>query len=243
MINQTATAEFSYSEHGRPLVYGGLLLLLICAGLYIASLYEEPILRFLQANEAWLKTQVQENPYLAPTLFVALFALVIGFYIPGGVVLLLMAGAMFPVWEANIYANIGNLLGALIGFGLSRHFFYREVQGRYRQQLKNINPHIRRNGWFYLLLLRIAPVMPSPVVNLLMGVTPIGVLTYTGATLLGRIPMTAIYVQLGAELSEVDKLSDILSAEVAMALLLLCVLIVGGNHLFRRFTERQKQSQ
>lgn len=227
-------AERKEAPTRKPRGYGLALLLLIIAGLYAFTAYDQAILDWLQVNQAWMKEGMLNAPVMGPLIFVVLFALIIGLYVPGGVVLLLLSGALFPPLQANLLANIGNLCGALIGFLLARYLFYRDVQERYGNRLRLVNEGIRRHGGVYLFVLRLAPVVPSPVVNLTMGLTPIAVKTYVVATLLGRIPMTALYVNLGAELGTINTLSDILSTEIIGTLILLCLLMLAGNHFLKR---------
>lgn len=211
-----------------------LLAALILSGLYACAAYEQSILGWMQAHQEWMQEKVRAYPLLGPVVYIAVFALVIGFYIPGGIVLLLMAGALFPFWEANLYANIGNLLGATIGFFLSRVLLHDEMQDYFGDRLEPLNRGIRESGWFYLLLLRIAPVLPSPLINLGMGLTPITTSAYMLVTLLGRMPMTLIYVNLGKELSKIDRLGELLSREVLFSLLLIAALMLCAHLLLQR---------
>lgn len=223
----------------RIAFYGTLFVVLIALGAYAFTVYENAILGWMQSNQQWLHSYMQNNPVWGAFAFTAVFALVLGFYIPGGIVLMLMVGAIFPLWEANLIANTGNLLGATIGFFLSRYLLHDEVQNCYGKRLKRINDGVKANGWLYLLVLRIAPVLPSPVVNLSMGLTPMRPLTYMAATLLGRIPMTALYVNLGAELSEIDNLSDLLSYEIIGSLVLVGFLMLAGHYALQRCEKKK----
>lgn len=223
----------------KMLFYLTLLGALIALGTYAFMHYEQAILGWMQENREWMRDDIAARPVLGAVIYTAVFALAIGFYIPGGIVLLLMAGALFPFWEANLYANLGNMIGATIGFLLSRYLLRDEVQQYYGQRLTPINEGIRTHGWLYLLILRIAPVLPSPVINLGMGLTPISTRVYMLVTLLGRIPMTMIYVNLGMELGNIYRLSDLLSAKIIGSLLLVGVLMLAG-HLTLQHCRRRR---
>lgn len=227
----------------KMLMYLGVLGVLIGFGLFAFTHYEQAILGWMQENQEWMRDDIAAHPVLGALAYIAVFALFIGFYVPGGIVLLLLAGAIFPVWEANIYANLGNMLGATIGFLLSRHLFRDEVQNYYGQRLKPINEGIRLHGWLYLLILRIAPVLPSPVINLGMGLTPISLLTYAVVTLIGRIPMTALYVTLGGELGAIEEFSDLLSINVIASLIGVGLLMLGGHLALQRCRKRAAEGK
>lgn len=227
----------------KMVAYLLVLVALFGFGLYAFAHYEQAILGWMQQNQQWLSDDIKANPVSGALIYITVFALAIGFYIPGGVVLLLMAGALFPFWEANLYANIGNMIGATIGFLLSRYLLRDEVQACYGKRLRTVNDGIRQHGWIYLLILRIAPVLPSPVVNLGMGLTPINLWLYMAVTLLGRIPMTALYVNLGMQLSEIDRLSDLLSFNIMATLVAVCVLMLAGHWFLQRCRIRRAQGK
>lgn len=221
----------------RVAVYGSAFALLIGVGGWFFAQHEAEALGWMQDNQQWLRDYMDAHPLWGAVAFTLVFALVLGLYIPGGIVMMLLIGAIFPFWTANAVANLGNLMGATIGFFLSRYLLRDEVQCCYGHRLTRINRGIERHGWLYLIVLRIAPVLPSPVINLLMGLTPMRAFTYIWATLLGRIPMTALYVNIGAELGEIESLSDLLSLELLASLFLVGALMVGGHYLLTRCEE------
>lgn len=229
-----------YSQHPARLFYGAFFVVLAALGGYVFSAYDSEVLAWMQSNQQWLQEQMATSPFWGAVIFTVVFALVLGFYIPGGIVLMLLVGAIFPVWQANFIANFGNLAGAVIGFLLSRHVLRDEVQSCYGHRLQRINDGIRRSGWLYLLVLRIAPVLPSPLVNLGMGLTPMSLPIYAAATLVGRIPMTALYVNLGSELGDIRHLSELLSLEIILSLLLVGALMLAGHYWLRRCEVRVK---
>jgi len=215
--------------------YGMLFTVLIALGAYVFAAYEREILQWMQDNQEWLRADMRQHPVFGAVVFTLVFALVLGLFIPGGVVLMLMVGAIFPFWQANIIANIGNLIGATIGFLISRYLLHDEVQTCYGDRLHRINKGIQANGWLYLIILRIAPVVPSPVVNLSMGLTPMTVRTYMVATLVGRIPMTTLYVYLGAELGQISRMSELVSLEIIGSIFLVCLLLLAGHFALQRY--------
>lgn len=227
----------------RMAIYLTVIIALLGLGLFAITHYEQAILGWMQENQEWMREFIAAHPVWGAVLYVSVFALFIGFYVPGGIVLLLLAGAIFPMWEANFYANLGNMLGATIGFMLSRYLLRDEVQSCYGHRLAPINEGIRHFGWLYLLILRIAPVLPSPVVNLGMGLTPINLWVYMLVTLLGRIPMTALYVTLGMELGEINALSDLLSFKVIASLIGVGVLMLLGHLALQHCRRRRAQGK
>lgn len=220
--------------HFRLVFWGIVFALLIGTGGWAVSAYEYEILGWLQANQARIQGWIDIWPLRGMLLVTCILAIVLGLYIPGGVVLMLLVGAIFPQWQANMIANLGNLGGATIGFLLARYLLRDAVQENYGDRLHPINVGIERHGWIYLLILRIAPILPAPLVNLGMGLTPMPLGTYMLVTLIGRIPMTALYVHLGTQLADIAKLSDLLSIEIVGALFLVSAMILAAHYAMCR---------
>lgn len=195
----------------------------------------------LQRHYADLLTWMEVHPILGRVLYMALFILVIGLYLPGGLLLMVLSGALFPFYEGLVIASLSNLAGAVIGMLLSRFFFYNQVRRRFPKEITYINRGLEANGAFYLFLLRLAPVIPSPVVNMVIGVTDMRLRTYAWVTLLARIPMTAIYVELGSSFATLESLSGLLSLEVLGRLLAIVLLAFAGNYIAQRFPARQRK--
>lgn len=212
-----------------------LLFMVVCG---MGGLGGTAILWLQDTGEEW-RHAAHFYPMLAVIAYVILFALVIGLYIPGGVIMPLLAGVLFPFAEGVVWASLGNMLGATAGFLLARHYLGDAVQERYGTRLAAINAEIQAEmqtgGGFYLLLLRLAPMVPSPLVNLVMGVLPVSLPVYMLATLAGRLPMTAAYVHAGGTLSTVHLDEPLLSVEMALALSLICLLAVISRWSARRY--------
>ncbi|MBV5337171.1 MAG: TVP38/TMEM64 family protein, partial [Deltaproteobacteria bacterium] len=92
---------------------------------------------------------------------------------------------------------------------------------RFGERLKAINAGIERDGAYYLFTLRLVPVFPYFIINLLMGLTPIKIPTYYMATQAGMLAANLVFVNAGTQLAKIDSLSGILSPGVIGSLLLL----------------------
>lgn len=204
----------------------------------LAGRYEDEALRWVQQYQSALSGWLQTHPASGRMAYLALFVLFIGCYLPGGILFLLLSGALFSFWEGLVIASLGNALGATVGFLLSRTFFHDRVREKFPKQIALIDEGMAEHGIFYLLLLRVAPIVPSPIVNAVMGISDMRLLTYSWVTLVGRIPMTVIYVKLGAEFASIESLSDLLSGEMIGWLLALCLLMIGGQQVAMRLRPR-----
>lgn len=158
-----------------------------------------------------------------PTLlaFFGVYVLATAVSIPGAVILTLAAGAIFGLGTGLLVVSFASSLGALLAFLVSRHLLRDTIQARLGQRLAPINEGVRRDGTFYLLALRLVPVFPFWLVNLLMGLTPIGAGRFYLVSQIGMLAGTAVYVNAGTQLAAIGSAADILTPGLLGSLVLL----------------------
>ncbi|PKO64720.1 MAG: pyridine nucleotide-disulfide oxidoreductase [Betaproteobacteria bacterium HGW-Betaproteobacteria-16] len=155
--------------------------------------------------------------------FFALYVLATALSLPGAVILTLAAGALFGLGTGTLIVSFASSLGATLAFLASRYLFRDSVQARFGDRLKAINDGMAKDGALYLFTLRLIPVFPFFLVNLLMGLTPIRTSTYYWVSQLGMLAGTLVYVNAGTQLAQLSSLSGILSPGVLMSFVLLGV--------------------
>ena len=143
--------------------------------------------------------------------------------IPGAAVLTLAGGAIFGFWTGLLVVSFASSLGALLAFLAARYLLRDTVQSRFGKALASINDGVRRDGTFYLLTLRLVPLFPFWLINLLMGLTPIGAARFYLVSQLGMLAGTAVYVNAGTQLAEIRSPSDVLSPALLGSFVLLGV--------------------
>ncbi len=141
--------------------------------------------------------------------------------LPGATVMGLAGGAVFGFWVATVAVSFASSLGASLAFLMSRYLFRDLVQSRFGERLAAMNEGVAREGAWYLFTLRLIPVFPFFVINLLMGLTPMPVRTFYWVSQLGMLGGTMVYVNAGKELGELTSLSGILSPSMLAAFALL----------------------
>jgi uncharacterized membrane protein YdjX (TVP38/TMEM64 family) len=177
----------------------------------------------LQASRAHVVDEVQRNPFGASLAFFALYVLVTGLSLPGAAVMTLAAGAIFGVVWGVVLVSFASAIGATIAFLIARTLLGDWVQKRFGQHLEPINRGFEAEGSFYLFTLRMVPLFPFFVINLLMGLTRIGVAQFYLVSQIGMLAGTILYVFAGTQLAEIQKLGDVLSPGLIVALTLLGV--------------------
>ena len=120
-------------------------------------------------------------------------------------------------------------MGATLSFLSSRFLFRDVVQRRFGDRLHDIEVGVARDGVFYLLSLRLAPVVPFTLINLLFGLTAIPMLRFYWVSQIGMLPATAVFVNAGTQLEKLTSVSGILSPALLISLLLLAVLPLAAR--------------
>jgi len=194
----------------------------------------------LQASRAHVVDQVQQNPVVASLAFFALYVLVTGLSLPGAAVMTLAAGAIFGVVWGVVLVSFASAIGATIAFLIARSLIGEWVQKRFGQYLEPINRGIETDGAFYLFTLRMVPVFPFFVINLLMGLTRIGVAQFYLVSQIGMFAGTILYVFAGTQLAEIQRPSDVLSPGLIAALTLLGVFPLIAKKIVALLSARRR---
>ncbi|MDQ5907913.1 MAG: hypothetical protein QG599_3 [Pseudomonadota bacterium] len=169
------------------------------------------------AIDAWRTTQ----PMLTAGIFFAVYVAVTGLSLPGAAIMTLAAGAIFGVWWGTLIVSFASTLGATLAFLVARFMLRDWVQGKFGDRLKAINAGMEKEGGFYLFTLRLIPIFPFFVINLVMGLTPIRTWTFYWVSQIGMLAGTLVYVNAGTQLAQLDSLKGILSPELLASFALL----------------------
>jgi uncharacterized membrane protein YdjX (TVP38/TMEM64 family) len=165
----------------------------------------------------------QTSPVAAVLALFLGYLLVAALPLPFASFLTIAAGAMFGLVEGVVIASFASSLAATGAFLMSRYLFRESVQDRFGKRLEAVNRGIARDGGFYLFTLRLLPVFPFFLVNLLMGLAPVKARTFYWVSQLGMLPIAVVYVNAGTQLARLRSLEDIVSPGMLASLVLLAV--------------------
>ena len=172
----------------------------------------------LQGQAEALRNQHQAQPVTTAMVFFAVYILVTALSLPGAAVLTLAGGALFGFFGGLVLVSFASSLGAVLACALARSLFRPLVAERFQNQLAVINEGLARDGVFYLLSLRLVPVVPFFIVNLVFGLTRLPLRQFYWVSQLGMLPGTVVYVLAGTELGALSGPQDILSPPLLLAL-------------------------
>ncbi|MBW3830733.1 FAD-dependent oxidoreductase [Aeromonas hydrophila] len=219
---------------------GSRLLLVLVMGCLIGAFFAFDLGHYLslpqlQARQAELAALVDRHFVSAALLFIAVYVVSTALSLPGASLLTLAGSAVFGVAWGLLLVSFASSIGATLAF-LSARFLLRDwVERRFGDKLASLQAGMKKEGALYLLSLRLIPIFPFFLVNLLMGLTPIRVSTYYWVSQLGMLPGTFVYVLAGSELANLTSTGNILSPGLMVALTLLGLMPMLLKGLQRRF--------
>ena len=208
-----------------------VVLLLAVAAFFSFDLGQYLRLDYLKAQQAELLAWEQANPWTAALWFFAVYVLVTGLSLPGATILGLAAGAIFGWAEGTLIVSFASTAGATLAFLLARFLLRDWVQARFGERLQAINEGVRKDGAFYLFGLRLVPIFPFFIINLVMGLTPMRTWTYAWVSQVGMLAGTMVYVNAGTQLGSLQSLSGIVSPQLLGSFALLAVFPLLARRL------------
>ena len=179
------------------------------------------------------------SPVFVGFAFFSLYVLVAAFSLPGAAVMTLAAGALFGLLEGTVIVSFASSIGATLAFLASRYLLRDTIQNRFGGRLKAINDGMAREGAFYLFTLRLVPLFPFFLVNLLMGLTPIRARSFYWVSQVGMLAGTLVYVNAGTQLAKISGLSGIVSPRLLISFALLGVFPLLAKR-FLNFLQRRR---
>ncbi|MGR7921504.1 FAD-dependent oxidoreductase [Zobellella denitrificans] len=218
-----------------------LLLVLLTLALLFFALggHEWLTLEALKRHQAEFAALRGQAPWLTAAGFFLLYMLVAALSLPGAAIMTLAAGALFGLWQGLVLVSFASSLGATLAMLVARFLLRDQVQQRFGDRLKAVNDGIARDGAFYLFTLRLVPVFPFFLINLLMGLTPFPARRFYWVSQLGMLPGTLVYVNAGTQLAALDSLGGILSPALWLSFALLGIFPLLARSLVRLIQRRR----
>lgn len=201
-----------------------LLLALFLAALVAALAFDLGYylsLESIKAQQEAIRGYQTDHPLTVAIIVFIAYVIIAALSLPGAAVMTLLAGALFGFWWGVAIVSFASTLGATLAFLLTRFLLRDWVQRRYHTQLATLNEGFKKEGGFYLFALRLLPIVPFFLVNILASLMPIRTWSFYLISQLGMLPGTAVYVYAGRELGNINSLADIVSPSLIAALVLL----------------------
>ncbi len=181
------------------------------------------------------------HPFLTIAVYFCVYVVATALSIPGAVVMTLAGAAIFGLWLGTLVISFASTIGASLAFVVARFLLRDWVNDHFGAKLELIYEGVRREGAFYLFTLRLVPIFPFFLINILMALTPIRLRTFYWVSQLGMLPGTIAYVNAGTQLSRISSPSDILSPRVLLSFALLGILPLASKRAIAIYRKRRRR--
>ncbi|WP_217533491.1 TVP38/TMEM64 family protein [Vibrio metschnikovii] len=197
------------------------------------------IQRHLAQFEQWRT----DAPLLVGMLFLAIYVLVTALSLPGAAVMTLAAGALFGLWWGTLIVSFASTIGATCAFLVARYLLKETVQRRFGERLQALNHGVEKDGAFYLFTLRLVPLFPFFLINILMGLTTLRAVTFYWVSQVGMLAGTLVYVNAGTQLAQLESLGGILSPAILFSFALLGIFPLVAKKVVEKINQRRRVSE
>ena len=219
-----------------------LLVLIAAAGIgmfFHFNLHQLLTLDGLKGSMDQFNQYKAQSPLLVFGGFFLLYVVVTALSLPGAAILTLAAGALFGLVEGLLVASFASTIGATLAFLVSRYLLRDTIKKRFPERLAAIDKGVDKEGAFYLFTLRLVPVFPFFLINLLMGLTAIKSWTFYWVSQIGMLAGTFVFVNAGTQLAQIERLSGILSLDLILSFALLGVFPLIAKAILNVFKKRR----
>jgi len=217
-----------------------ILLLLLGIIVFFTSDFDQWLsFAALQQHRDDFQTMLAVSPWRTTLVFFTIYVVVTALSLPGATIMTLAAGALFGLVYGTLLVSFASTIGATLAFLVSRYLFRDTLQRRYGDKLKTINNGIDSDGAFYLFTLRLVPVFPFFLVNLVMGLTSLRVTTFYWVSQVGMFAGTIVFINAGTQLGHLESAAGILSPALILSFTLLGLFPLLARHLIRRLQRRR----
>ncbi len=199
-------------------------------------------LAYVKQSQARFQAYYASHPAVMLGGYFVIYILVTAFSLPGATVMTLLGGALFGFWWTLLVVSFASSIGATAACFFARFVLGNWVQQKFGDKLGPINRGVEREGAFYLFTLRLVPLFPFFVINLVMGLTKMPLRTFYWVSQVGMLAGTAVFVNAGKELGQIGSLGGILSPGLIISFVILGVfplVVKKGLAWYRRRTGRQ----
>lgn len=228
-------------SNSKKIVLGVIALLIGAFFLFDLGRFLE--LQVLKEQQETLNTLIAENLFVSLALFFVIYVVVTALSLPGAAVMTLAGGALFGFGWGLLIISFASTIGATLAFLVARFLFRDTLKRRYAAYLKKIDDGIHRDGAFYLATLRLIPIFPFFVINIVLGLTGMKTWTYYWVSQLAMLPGTAVYVNAGTQLALIESMGDILSPELITSFVLLGIFPLIAKFVVGRIQRKRLYSK
>jgi uncharacterized membrane protein YdjX (TVP38/TMEM64 family) len=223
----------------KPRRYLLMIIALLIGLFFYFDLQQLLTLDNLKSQQKTIVSYRNDHPVLATAIYALVYIAVTSLSLPGATILTLAGGVVFGLLWGTVIVSFASSIGATLAFLAARFLFRDAVSVKFGHQLKEIDAGIAHDGAFYLFTLRLVPLIPFFVINLVMGLTALKTRTFYWVSQAGMLAGTLVYVNAGTQLVKIESLSGILSPALVGSFALLGVFPIIAKKIVEYFPQAQ----
>ncbi len=218
-----------------------LALSVLIGAFFLFDLGQYFSLGYIKDSQQRFQALYTEKTVTVIAVYMGVYILVTSLSLPGAAIMTLAGGALFGLLVGTVVVSFASTIGATLACVVSRFVLQDWVQRRFGQRLVAVNQGIEREGAFYLFTLRLVPIFPFWIINLVMGLTRMKLRTFFWVSQVGMLPGTLVYVNAGRELGRIDSLGGILSPGLIFSFVLLGIFPLATKKIMVWYRSRQNK--
>jgi len=197
-------------------------------------------LSYVKGSLGVFKAMYAEHRVLVILIYFVIYVVAASLSLPGAAVLTIAGGALFGFLTGTLIVSFASTIGATLACFVARFLLRDWVQGKFGDKIVKINEGVEKEGAFYLFTLRLIPVFPFWIINLVMGLTRMRLWTFYWVSQLGMLAGTMVYINAGKELAKIDSLRGILSPGILISFALLGIFPIAAKKLLALYKKRKR---
>ena len=217
----------------------GVVLLSAVVAFMVFDLGQYLTLTYIKASQGKFELLYAEHRLMVVLGYGVIYILATSLSLPGAAVLTLAGGALLGLWTGVITVSFASSIGATLACIVSRFILRDWVQANFGDRLKPVNDGIEKEGAFYLFTLRLIPIFPFWLINLLMGLTKMPLRRFYWVSQVGMLPATIVYVNAGKELAKIESLSGILSPGLIISFAALGIFPLAAKKILSLYRKKR----
>jgi uncharacterized membrane protein YdjX (TVP38/TMEM64 family) len=199
-------------------------------------------LSYLKESLENIKSLYENHRLLVIAGYFAIYVLTTSLSLPGASPLSIVGGAVFGLWTATLVISFASTIGATLACFVSRFLLRDWVQSKFSDKIAKVNEGIEKEGAFYLFTLRLIPLFPFWMINLVMGLTKMPLLKFYWVSQIGMLPGTMVYVNAGKELAKIESVKGIFSPSLIISFALIGIFPIAVKKLVSFYRKRKEKN-
>jgi uncharacterized membrane protein YdjX (TVP38/TMEM64 family) len=219
-----------------------IIIVSLIAAVKVFHLDQYLTLSYLKGSLDKLKALYENHRLMVIAGYFIIYILTTSLSLPGASPLGIIGGALFGFWVATLVVSFASTIGATLACFISRYLLRDWIQRKFSDKIAKVNEGIEKEGAFYLFTLRLIPIFPFWMINLVMGLTKMPLSRFYWVSQIGMLPGTMVYVNAGKELAKIESVKGIFSPSLIISFVLIGIFPIAVKKLVAFYRKRKEKT-